>query len=107
MNRLRFGLAAGAAAYLPYRALTPRYDFRPKHVVITRGTRGLGLVVARQVAARGAHLSICSRNAEQVRTAETELRSRTTAVFAAACDVTDRTQVRGFFADARRALGPV
>ena len=38
----------GAAGYFAYRALKPKYDFRDKHVLITGGSRGLGLVMARQ-----------------------------------------------------------
>jgi NAD(P)-dependent dehydrogenase (short-subunit alcohol dehydrogenase family) len=107
MKRLLLGLAAGAAGYVTYRALKPRYDFRSKHVLITGGARGLGLVLARSFADRGAHVSICSRTGDQVAAAEADLRKRTVAVYAAECDVTDLEQLRGFIADARRVMGPV
>ena len=107
MKRLLLGLAAGAAGYLTYRALKPRYDFKYKHILITGGARGLGLVLARQLADRGAHISICSRTPDQVAAAEADLRARTVAVFATECDVTDREQIRRFVAEARRVMGPV
>jgi NAD(P)-dependent dehydrogenase (short-subunit alcohol dehydrogenase family) len=107
MKRLLLGLAAGAAGYLAYRALKPQYDFKYKHVLITGGARGLGLVLARRLADQGAHVSICSRTADQVATAEADLRTRTVAVYAAECDITDREQMRAFVADARRIMGPV
>ena len=66
MKRLLLGLAAGVGGYLAYRALKPRYDFKYKHVLITGGARGLGLVIARYLADAGAHVSICSRHADQV-----------------------------------------
>ncbi len=47
MNRAFLLAAAGAGAYLAYRALKPRYDVRDQHVLITGGSRGLGLVLER------------------------------------------------------------
>jgi len=60
MSRLATLAAVGAGAYLAYRALMPRYDFRGKNVLITGGSRGLGLLMARELAARGARLAICA-----------------------------------------------
>jgi short-subunit dehydrogenase len=101
-------LAVGAAAaggYLLYQALRPRYDFRGKHVLITGGSRGLGLVLARQLADRGAKLSICARTADELGSAE--LSRRAVAVLAVECDVTDPVRVNEFVAVARRAHGPI
>lgn len=102
---LAFG-ATAAGAYMLYRALRPRYDFRGKHVMITGGSRGLGLVLAREFAARGARLSICSRTPEELHTAFGEL-GKTTRVVAVGCDVTDPARVKGFVNVAQERLGPV
>ena len=107
MNRALLLAALGAGAYAAYRALKPRYDFRGKHVVVTGGSRGLGLVLARAFADAGARLSICSRDADELDRAETELRERGGDVFAAECDVTDRLRVREFVGVATLRHGPV
>src|SRR4051794_41934362 len=90
--------ALGAAGYLAYRALKPRYDFRGRHVLITGGSRGLGLVLARQLADAGARLSICSRDPDELSRAVAELAERGARVVAVECDVTDRPRVREFVA---------
>jgi hypothetical protein len=38
-----------------------RFEYRDKVVLITGGSRGLGLVLARQLVAEGARVAICSR----------------------------------------------
>jgi short-subunit dehydrogenase len=107
MNR-SFKLAALAAGgYLAYRLLRSRYDFDGKHVVVTGGSRGLGLVLARQLVDAGARLSICSRDPNELARALDELESRGGRIAAIECDVTDPARVREFFAVARRRNGPV
>jgi NAD(P)-dependent dehydrogenase (short-subunit alcohol dehydrogenase family) len=102
MNRTL--LLAAAGGYLAYRALKPRYDFRGKHVLITGGARGLGLVMARQLRDAGARLTICSRTGEQLDRAAAELGPDAHAV---ECDVTDRGRVAELVAVARQRLGPI
>ena len=43
-----------------------RYDFRNRLVVITGGSRGLGLLLARHLADEGAGLVICARDDEEL-----------------------------------------
>jgi len=107
MHRSLVLAALGAGGYLAYRAMRPRYDFGGKHVVITGGARGLGLVLARQLADAGSRLSICSRDSGDLARAEGELTGRGTRVFAAECDVTNRDRVREFVAVARQRNGPI
>lgn len=107
MNRTLLLAGLGVASYYAYRALKPRYDFRNKHVLITGGSRGLGLVMARQLAQAGARLSICSRDANELGRAVNDLRALDARVLAVECDVTDRDRVREFIAVARVRNGPV
>jgi len=107
MNRALLLGALGVGGYLAYRALKPRYDFRNRHVLITGGSRGLGLVMARQLAHAGARLSICSRDPDELARAVDELADRGARVVAAECDVTDRARVREFVEVARRRNDPV
>jgi len=107
MNRTLLLAAAGVGGYLAYRALKLRYDYRGKHVLITGGSRGLGLVLARQLADSGARLSICSRDHNELSRAVSELAERGARVVAVECDVTDRARVREFVAVARQRNGPI
>ena len=59
------GLAAGvAAAFVGLRLARARHaiDFGGRIVLITGGSRGLGLVMARKLAARGARLVLIARD---------------------------------------------
>jgi NAD(P)-dependent dehydrogenase (short-subunit alcohol dehydrogenase family) len=107
VNRALLFAGLGAAGYLAYRFLKPKYDFRGKHVLITGGSRGLGLVMARQFADAGARISICSRASNELMCAVDDLRERGARVVAVECDVTDRDRVREFVAVAQLRNGPV
>ena len=66
----------GAAAGLAERALSRArraIDFAGRVVVITGGSRGLGLVLARQLAAEGAHLCLLARDDGELERARAEL----------------------------------
>lgn len=84
-----------------------RFDFLGKTVVVTGGARGLGLVLARQLAREGARLAICSRTQAQLDAAEAELQVYNVPVLAYRCDLTDAAQRDAFFAAVRTTLGPV
>jgi short-subunit dehydrogenase len=87
---------AGVGALLGVRAALRKwreFDFGGKAVLITGGSRGLGLVLARELAREGARLSICARDPEELERARGDLASRGAEVLAFPCDVTDRAQV--------------
>lgn len=86
------GLGAWAAA----RALRARrrVSFRGRTVVISGGSRGLGLLLARRLAAEGARLALLARTPEDLEAAADELRQRHGAsVLAVPCDVRDSAAV--------------
>ncbi len=88
--------AAGAGALLAARAAMRRwreYDLRGKTALITGGSRGLGLVLAREFACEGARVAICARDAQELERARHDLTERGAEVYAVPCDVTERTQV--------------
>ena len=64
-NLLLLG-AVGAGSYLAWRALRPRFDFRNKTVLITGGSRGLGLVMARQLVDVGARIGLIARDKDEL-----------------------------------------
>jgi NAD(P)-dependent dehydrogenase (short-subunit alcohol dehydrogenase family) len=70
--------AIGIGALLAARAWRMReaYDFNGKSVVITGGSRGLGLIMARELANEGARLTILARNEDELERAASDLRTR-------------------------------
>lgn len=108
MNRYLLLAAAGVGGYFLYQALRSRYDFANKHVLITGGSRGLGLVMARQLAEKGVRLTLCSRDGKELLRAQDDLAARGfRKVLVVECDVTDEARVREMVAVARERNGPV
>lgn len=70
------------------------YDLTGKTVLITGGSRGLGLVLAREFAKEGARLAICARDPRELERARADLAARGAEVLAFPCDVSEREQVR-------------
>jgi NAD(P)-dependent dehydrogenase (short-subunit alcohol dehydrogenase family) len=102
--------AAGAGALALGRALYRRskeYDLRGKVVIITGGSRGLGLVLAREFADEGARVAICARDPRELERARRDLAARGADVLAFPCDVTDRAQVAELVEVATRRFGRV
>lgn len=83
------------------------YSFRDRVVVVTGGSRGLGLVLARQLAKAGARIAICARAHEELARAGHELRRMGATVFAGVCDVTQPQQIEAFLDSVGRELGPI
>ena len=70
-----------------------RADLTGRVALITGGSRGLGLLIAREFADRGARVAICARNSEELATARDELAARGADVTAVTCDITERADV--------------
>ena len=111
MNKLEKGAlllgAVGAGAWLLARALRPSYDFRGKVVLLTGGSRGLGLVLARQLTREGAQLALCARDGEELERAADELARLGRRPLTVACDVTDPEEVRHLVERVNGAFGPI
>lgn len=86
---------------------TQEYDFKDKVVLITGGSRGLGLVLAREFADQGARLVICARDEDELERARVELESRGAEVMIHRCDVTNRTDVLEMITAIESRLGGV
>jgi len=85
------GLAVGAWALA--RNSRSRFSFAKKVVLISGGSRGLGLVMARQFAREGARIALLARNADELARAKNDLESRGAQVLTVQCDLTDRAQI--------------
>lgn len=108
-SRTRFALGAGLAL-LAYAALARRGrwpGFKRRVVLITGGSRGLGLALAREFAARGAYLALLARDGGELAAARQDLERRGARVVAIPCDVTDPVQVESAVRKVEDELGPV
>lgn len=83
------------------------YSFKDKSVVITGGSRGLGLVIARELAREGARLTILARNGGELMHAEEDLRSLGAEVLALPCDIRVQSQVEEAIKTARERFGGI
>jgi short-subunit dehydrogenase len=99
--------AAGGGAWLLARAVRPGFDFRGKVVLVTGGSRGLGLVLARQLAAAVARVVICARDAEELDRARDDITRYGPAPLTVTCDLSDFDQVRQMVWTAHGHLGPI
>jgi short-subunit dehydrogenase len=71
----------------------PRYSFRDRTVLITGGSRGLGLELARQLASEGARLWLVARSAEALNRAAAELRQTGAFVGTIAADLREERAI--------------
>jgi NAD(P)-dependent dehydrogenase (short-subunit alcohol dehydrogenase family) len=96
-QRFMLGFALGAAGVLGgARAARRRHaiDFRGRGVVIAGGSRGLGLVLARQLAAEGAHLCLLARDEGELARAKAQLYAQgADEVMILPCDIRRRGEV--------------
>jgi NAD(P)-dependent dehydrogenase (short-subunit alcohol dehydrogenase family) len=101
---------AGALATAGGRTLSrwlTRFDLRNRTVLITGGTRGLGLELARQAGLAGARVAICGRDSDTLDRAHENLTGMGGAVLALTCDVSDRHQVTELIRSVQAGFGPI
>ena len=110
-NTLAFA-AAGLGMFLAARSAvrwSRRFDFSGKTVLVTGGSRGLGLLMAREFVDEGARVAICARDGDELNRAREDLLEgrRDAQVLALPCDLTDRTQIERMVADVNERFGGV
>jgi NAD(P)-dependent dehydrogenase (short-subunit alcohol dehydrogenase family) len=96
-RKFALGLAVGVgAALIARRVARARHaiDFEGRVVVITGGSRGLGLVMARMFADEGARVVLLARDMGELARAAHDLESRGGEVMTLRCDVRRRADVR-------------
>jgi len=106
----RTWVLAGALATACGRAVArwrTRFELRGRTILITGGTRGLGLELARQAGLAGARVAICGRDADTLARARETLSQTGADILAETCDVTDRTQVAELIRSVQAAYGPI
>jgi len=110
-NRNSWWLAAAGigavAAYTALKKTRPNFNFQNRVVLITGGSRGLGLVLARHLADEGARIAICARNAEELLRAKEDLETRGAEVFQTVCDVRNQSEVNRMVEAVRNHYGQI
>ncbi|MCE7030535.1 SDR family NAD(P)-dependent oxidoreductase [Jiella avicenniae] len=76
-----------------------------RKAVVTGGTKGIGLAIAETLAAEGAAVAICARNAAEVEAEVERLAAKGVAAFGKAVDVADGPALTAFVTEAANALG--
>ncbi|QRK08964.1 SDR family oxidoreductase [Archangium violaceum] len=109
-SRLSLGAlgAAGMGAVMGLRALMrEKVSFEGRTVLLTGGSRGLGLVMARQFLNEGARVILSAREEVELSRARDELVRDGGEVLAIPCDVSDRVQVEAMVAQVHERFGVV
>jgi 3-oxoacyl-[acyl-carrier protein] reductase len=75
--------------------------------LITGGTKGIGQAIAQTLAADGAHVAICARNAAEVEQSVRDLARHGVKAFGRAVDVGDGAALQAWVTDAAAALGGI
>lgn len=82
-------------------------NLRGKKAVITGATRGIGRAIADTLAAEGADLAFCARDAAQVKATATALQKMGVSAFGACVDVGDGNALRAWVGESARRLGGI
>lgn len=102
--------ATGVGVFLLARAIVreiSRFSLEGKVVVITGGSRGFGLVLARHLGKKGARLAICARSGDSLELARQELEASNIDVMALTVDVTVNEEVQAMMRDVIRHYGAI
>src|SRR5689334_8199946 len=92
------GLRIGAAVV---RAVDRRYSLRGRVALVTGGSRGLGLELARELASQGARVAVCSRDPAELERARADLARRGFPLWTFVCDLNDGSNIERLFENVR------
>jgi NAD(P)-dependent dehydrogenase (short-subunit alcohol dehydrogenase family) len=102
--------AAGVGAYYGAKALvhlSRRLDLKDRVVLITGGSRGLGLLLAKEFCERRAQVAVCARDVAELERAKRQMCDDCLPLWTGQCDVTQQSQVEELVGGIRRDLGHI
>jgi short-subunit dehydrogenase len=82
-------------------------DLWGQTALVTGASRGLGFLIARELAREGCKVAICGRDQEKLDTARAELEGQGAEVMAVKCDVADREQVEQMVREVTARFGQI
>jgi len=82
-------------------------DLHGQVALITGGSRGLGYLLARELAGEGCRLALCARDEQELARARGSLETEGATVFTCPCDVSDHSQVERLIAETTRYYGRI
>jgi short-subunit dehydrogenase len=85
------GMFTGAK--LARRLARPKLDLKQKVVLITGGSRGLGLSLAFELGSLGGYLALCARDAHELEKARTRLAERGIDAAIFPCDISEESEI--------------
>lgn len=106
-TRVALAVAAAGAIGAWLAALSRRDRLEGKVALVTGGSRGFGLLLARELGRRGARVAICARDEGELERARTLLLADGVDAIARPCDVGDADAVRRLVREVEARLGPV
>jgi NAD(P)-dependent dehydrogenase (short-subunit alcohol dehydrogenase family) len=109
VSRLKVAAVGALVGWMAMRAFAGagRYGFTGKTVLVTGGSRGLGLVLAKQLAAEGARVAICGRDPDALERGRAALEAIGAEVLALPADVADRHAVDTMVRQIAGRFGPI
>src|SRR5882757_3176437 len=86
---------------------TMDFGLKGKSVLVTGGSKGIGLAIAELFADEGANVAICARNADEVGSVVKTLAGKGAKSWGKAVDVADPAALKQWFEGAAGALGGI
>lgn len=100
-----------AGSYYAFRTIRTAFrtqGLRGKIVLITGGSKGLGMILARDFALAGARVAICARSVDELEKARSWIhKEAAAAILAVPCDVSHRDEVDRMVKHINRVYGPI
>jgi NAD(P)-dependent dehydrogenase (short-subunit alcohol dehydrogenase family) len=101
------GFAAAAGAVHLFLRNSRRMELQGKVVLITGGSRGLGLVLARSFVKRGAQVAICARDESDLHKVRQEFAESGYPLLTVVCDIGVQSEVEALIGTVEKELGGV
>jgi short-subunit dehydrogenase len=84
-----------------------RFTYRDKVALITGGSRGLGLEIARQICSRGGKVALIARGSDELARAKTDLDRFATEVLTIQCDLLETGQIQSAVQQTLQRFGKI